>query len=57
MFGPYILVTIDYSLSLRGSSHRESLQLRYGDCEIFPKLEEALAGPSVDEEKNIILSP
>ncbi|HIC91944.1 MAG TPA: peptidylprolyl isomerase [Syntrophaceae bacterium] len=57
--GPNTTATIDYSLSLGGgiSSHRESLQFRYGAGEILPKLEEELAGLSVGEEKDITLSP
>ena len=56
--GPDSPVTINYTLSLeRVSSSRESLQFRYGDREIFPKLEQALAGLSVGEDKDITLSP
>jgi len=56
--GPDTSVTIDYSLSLEGgvSSHKESLQFRYGAGEIFPKLEEELVGLSVGQEKDITLS-
>lgn len=57
--GPNTTVTIDYSLSLgsRLLSDKESLRFRYGTGEIFPKLEERLAGLSVGEEKYITLSP